>query len=235
VDDPLRVGMGHCADEGVEEFGGGFRLKLTEDGNNPIMRVLRKTWAGVTGQEYTGVKMTTAEIMEKIRVGAEAHPLAIGTINFGEQRRGGSEGLQISLVGDSSEELRKLSEGVIPILRKVEGLRDVRTDDSASNREVAVRVDRERAAQYGFSATQVATFVQNALRGAPLKEFRGKEDQVPVWLAFRRSDSASGGAPASPLFRCSDTRQCRDAATSAAARPPCRPGASSAAGTRAER
>jgi len=129
--------------------------------------------------------------MEDIRKGVEKYPLAIGTINFGEQRRGGGEGLQISLVGDSSEELRKLAEAVIPALRRVEGLRDVRIDDAATNREVAVRVDRERAAQYGFTANQVATFVQIALRGAPLKEFRGKEDEVPVWLRFRDSDSAS--------------------------------------------
>ncbi|HET7843534.1 MAG TPA: efflux RND transporter permease subunit, partial [Xanthomonadales bacterium] len=175
----------------TEEFGGGFRLRLTEDGMNPITRALKKGWSAVSGQPFEGVTMTTTEIMEKIRKGAEEHPLAIGTINFGEQRRGGGEGLQISLVGDSSEQLRGIADVVIPVLRRVDGLRDVRTDDAASNREVAVRVDRERAAQYGFTANQVATFVQIALRGAPLKEFRGKEDQVPVWLRFRDSDSAS--------------------------------------------
>ncbi len=175
----------------TEQFGGGFRLRLKEDHLNPISRVLKRGWSAVSGQPFDGVTMTTAEIMEKIRVGAKDHPLAIGTINFGEQRRGGGEGLQISIVGDSAEELRNLGELVMPMLRRVEGLRDVRTDDAASNREVAVRVDRERAGQYGFSANQVATFVQIALRGAPLKEYRGEEDEIPVWLRFRGSDAAS--------------------------------------------
>jgi len=151
----------------TETFGGGFRLTLTED----------------------DVELSTDEIMEKIREGLPK--FAIGNVSFGEQRRGGGEGLRVSLVGDSSAELRRLSETVLPILRRVEGLRDVRMDDSANTREIAVRVDRERAAQYGFSAQDVATFIAIALRGAPLKEFRAGEDEVPVWLRFQDSDTAS--------------------------------------------
>ena len=151
----------------TEQFGGGFRLKLTED----------------------DIDLSTQQIMERIRDGLPK--FAIGTVNFGEQRRGGGEGLQVSLVGDSSTELRKLADTVVPILRGIEGLRDVRTDDSANSREIAVRVDRERASHYGFSAQDVATFISIALRGAPLKEYRSGEDEVPVWLRFQDSDTAS--------------------------------------------
>ena len=151
----------------TEQFGGGFRLKLTED----------------------DIELSTQQIMERIREGLPK--FAIGTVNFGEQRRGGGEGLQVSLVGDSSTELRKLADTVLPILRGIEGLRDVRTDDSANSREIAVRVDRERASQYGFSAQDVATFISIALRGAPLKEYRSGDDEVPVWLRFQDSDTAS--------------------------------------------
>jgi HAE1 family hydrophobic/amphiphilic exporter-1 len=61
----------------------------------------------------------------------------------------------------------------------------------ANNREIAVRVDRERAAQYGFSAQDVASYIAVALRGAPLKEFRSAENEVPIWLRFQDSDSAT--------------------------------------------
>jgi HAE1 family hydrophobic/amphiphilic exporter-1 len=76
-------------------------------------------------------------------------------------------------------------------VRRIEGLRDVRTDEGSTTREIAVRVDRERAAQYGFSANDVATFIAIALRGAPMKEFRAAEDEVPVWLRFADADTAS--------------------------------------------
>jgi HAE1 family hydrophobic/amphiphilic exporter-1 len=148
-------------------FGGGFRLKLVEE----------------------DITLTTEQVMEKIREGLPK--LAIGTINFGEQRRGGGEGLRLTLIGDSSEQLKGLSEVVLPILRRVEGLRDVRGDDASASREIAVRVDRERAAQYGFSAQDVANFISIALRGAPLKEYRAGEDEVPMWLRFQDSDTAS--------------------------------------------
>lgn len=151
----------------TEQFGGGFRLKLTEE----------------------DIELSTQQIMERIREGLPK--FAIGSVNFGEQRRGGGEGLQVSLVGDSSTELRKLADTVVPILRGIEGLRDVRTDDSANSREIAVRVDRERASHYGFSAQDVATFISIALRGAPLKEYRSGDDEVPVWLRFQDSDTAS--------------------------------------------
>jgi HAE1 family hydrophobic/amphiphilic exporter-1 len=47
-----------------------------------------------------------------------------------------------------------------------------------------VHVDRERAAAFGFSAQQVAQFVGLALRGAPLREFRRGDSEVPVWVRF---------------------------------------------------
>ncbi len=150
-----------------DQFGGGFRLRLTED----------------------NAKLSAEEIMEKIRQGLPK--LAIGTVNFGEQQRGGGEGMQVALVGDSNAELRKLADVIVPLLRRVEGLRDVRGDDTAANREIAVHVDRERAAAYGFSAQDVARFIGIALRGAPLKEFRGADSEVPVWLRFQGSDRAS--------------------------------------------
>ena len=152
-----------------DQFGGGFRLKLVEE----------------------GAKLKTKDIMEKIREGLPK--LAIGEVHFGGDGggRGGGEGLRVTLVGDSSEELAKIGETVMPILRGVEGLRDVRSDLAAANREIAIRVDRERAGQYGFSAQEVATFIAIALRGAPMKEFRAAEDEVPVWLRFQDTDTAS--------------------------------------------
>jgi HAE1 family hydrophobic/amphiphilic exporter-1 len=135
-------------------------------------------------------KRPASEIMEDIRKGLPK--IAIGEANFGQQRRGGANGgLQLTLVGDSGATLRELAKTLVPVISHVEGLRDVRVDEGSSNREVSVRVDRERAAQYGFSAQEVASFIGIALRGAPLREFRGGDHEVPVWLRFQGSDTAS--------------------------------------------
>ena len=135
-------------------------------------------------------KRSSTEIMEDIRKGLPQIP--IGKASFDQNRGGGSgEGLRVSLVGDSMDRLHELSEAVIPVLARVEGLRDVRTAERTGDREVAVRVDRERAKSYGFSANEVASYVGIALRGAPLKEFRNGDTEIPVWLRFQGADTQS--------------------------------------------
>ncbi len=135
---------------------------------------------------------TTNEIMEMLRKDIPQIPIA--TIGFGDGDGGGGgggNGLQISLVGDSTEVLREISEVVIPSLQKIDGIAEVRTDNAAATRELAISVDRERAATFGFSSQQVASFIAIALRGAPMREFRTEQGEIPVWLRFQESDKAS--------------------------------------------
>ncbi len=136
------------------------------------------------------MKRSSTEIMEDIR--KDLPKIPIGKASF-DQNGGGSsgEGLRVSLIGDSMDVLHDLSDAVIPVLSRVPGLRDVRTAERTGDREVAVRVDRERAKSYGFSATEVATYVGIALRGAPLKEFRNGDTEIPVWLRFQGADTQS--------------------------------------------
>jgi hydrophobic/amphiphilic exporter-1 (mainly G- bacteria), HAE1 family len=136
------------------------------------------------------MKRSPTAIMEDIRKTMPQIP--IGKASFDQNGGGGSgEGLRISLVGDSMDQLHELSEAVIPVLGRVPGLRDVRTAERTGDREVAVRVDRERAKSYGFSASEVANYVGIALRGAPLKEFRNGDTEIPVWLRFQGADTQS--------------------------------------------
>ena len=92
--------------------------------------------------------------------------------------------MSFQLVGDSTQTLSEIANDLIPILAKRKELRDVRVDVGDQNSELNVRVDRERAAAFGFSAEEVARFVSLALRGAPLREFRRGETEVPVWVRF---------------------------------------------------
>ena len=92
--------------------------------------------------------------------------------------------MQVQLVGDSSQTLSELAHDLVPILARRKELRDVRIDAGDQNSELTVRVDRERAAAFGFSAEDVSRFVGLALRGAPLRDFRRGETEVPVWVRF---------------------------------------------------
>ncbi|BDU16340.1 efflux RND transporter permease subunit [Lysobacter auxotrophicus] len=137
---------------------------------------------------------------------------ARANIGIGNQGGGGGGGggpgqnVQVQLVGDSTETLVELANDIVPILAKRKELRDVRVDIGDQNSELSVRVDRERAASFGFSAQEVASFVGLALRGAPLREFRRGDTEVPVWVRFEGAEQFGMEDVASFTVRAPDGR-----------------------------
>ncbi len=126
----------------------------------------------------------------------------------GQGGGGGSPGqnVQVQLVGDSTQLLYELAQGVIPMLARRTELRDVRLEGGDRNTELNVRVDRERAAAYGFSAEEVSSFIGLALRGAQLREFRRGQTEVPVWVRFEGAQSYGVSDVAGFMVRASDGR-----------------------------
>ncbi len=130
------------------------------------------------------VKALTEQLRKDLPKSARAD---IGIGNQGGPGGGGGgpgENVSVQLTGDSSHVLAELAKEIVPILAKRAELRDVRVDTGDQNSELSVRVDRERAAAFGFSAQEVAQFVGLALRGAPLREYRSNDTEVPVWVRF---------------------------------------------------
>jgi HAE1 family hydrophobic/amphiphilic exporter-1 len=105
---------------------------------------------------------------------------------------GGDKGVKVYINGDSTAVLREIGDDLIKQISKdpkaSKILRDVRVDTGDESSEVAVSVNRDRAAAYGFSAEEVATYIGIALRGTPLHEFRTPGGDVPVWVRFAGSD-----------------------------------------------
>ncbi|MGN6224764.1 efflux RND transporter permease subunit [Pseudoxanthomonas sp.] len=142
----------------------------------------------------TNIKLDTKDITESKRlidaIRKDLPKSARANIGIGDQGGPGGGGGQqaqsvsVQLVGDSTQTLTELANEVVPILAKRKELTDVRVNSGDRNSELAVRVDRERALAFGFSAQEVGRFVELALRGAPLREFRRGENEVPVWVRF---------------------------------------------------
>ncbi len=141
-------------------------------------------------------KLTPVEVQEIIR---KAMPLfAIGKPNFGDGGGFGGGGsnnddaIELQIAGDSSEVLGALSQDVVRFLQaKVPELKDVRSDLGNDQKEIRIQIDRARAASLGFSAQQIASTVQVAMRGSPLREFRTDNGEVPMWLRFKDSETIS--------------------------------------------
>ena len=124
------------------------------------------------------------ELEDLIRKGLPA--LAIAKPTFDDQHTGA--GVQLQLTGDSTSVLEQRAQDVTRILGRLPGLVDVRADALAGEREVHVRVDRERAERAGLSTEQVAEAVMVALRGEQLPQYRSADGEIAIRLAYQKSD-----------------------------------------------
>ncbi|WP_339719896.1 efflux RND transporter permease subunit [uncultured Paraglaciecola sp.] len=99
--------------------------------------------------------------------------------------QGNGGGIQMTLVGDSSEKLEQIAKQIIPILANVEGLSEVKTDTSRQKQELQVVIDRQKAFRFGLNSSDISQVVATALRGANLRTFRhGDSGEVGIRLMY---------------------------------------------------
>ncbi len=110
--------------------------------------------------------------------------IGIGRPDGGPGDGGPGSNLQVRLIGDSTAQLESIAHSIMPLLERTPQLRDVHLAGGDRGSELLVRVDRQRAAAYGFSVQEVSNFVALALRGTPLREFQRNDTEVPVWVRF---------------------------------------------------
>ncbi|MGH8073277.1 MAG: efflux RND transporter permease subunit [Lysobacter sp.] len=141
-------------------------------------------------------------------IGKELPKSARAKLVVGRSNQGGGAGgkVQVELVGDSTETLSALATDIVPILARNPELTDVRIDTGDQNSELKIRVDRERAASFGFSTGDVAQFVSLALRGAQLRDFKREQTEVPVWVRFQGAENYGVEDIASFTVRTADGR-----------------------------
>ncbi|ALN85567.1 MMPL family protein [Lysobacter capsici] len=146
--------------------------------------------AGTRLQFHENEVKNTKPVVDAI---AKAMPKsAKAEISMGQDEgsaQGGGNNVQVQLVGDSTETLSELANDIVPMLARRPELRDVRVDVGDRNTELNVKVDRERAASFGFSVEEVSRFVGLSLRGAQLRDFQRGDTEVPVWARFAGAES----------------------------------------------
>ncbi len=133
--------------------------------------------------------MATEDIIEYVE--QNIPEIVIGKPSFKFDQESGGEGFSLQVSGDSTEQLTEISEELIRVLSSIDGLQSLRSDAAAGEREIRVSVDRIRATQLGLSTEQIANSIATAMRGDNLREFRGKDNEIAVRLAFRDSDKQS--------------------------------------------
>ena len=99
--------------------------------------------------------------------------------------QGNGGGIQMTIVGDSSERLGQIAEQITPILSNIAGLSEIKTDTSRQKQELQIVIDRQKAFRFGLNASDISQVVSTALRGANLRTFRyGDTGEVGIRLMY---------------------------------------------------
>ena len=88
---------------------------------------------------------------------------------------GNNGGLQVHLLGSSTEVLLDLATEIEPMLSAIKGLEDVSSEIAHGQQEIQITLKLDQLQRQGLSAQQVAGAVSLALRGTNLRTFRTLE------------------------------------------------------------
>ena len=98
---------------------------------------------------------------------------------------GNGGGLRVSLAGPSTEVLMEIADQTIPMLSKIEGLEDVKSEITGEQKEIQIIIDRDKVQRFGLDSTSVAQAAATALRGMNLRTYRDPvQGEIQVRLRF---------------------------------------------------
>ena len=149
----------------------------------PDIAILRITLVPRTERVKT-VNQIADEIREDLRhlPGTEIKVSAIDPTMTGMSS---STPISISIKGDNLHTLKNLAEQVAEQARRVEGTREIDTSLSSGSPEIQIRVNRQLAATYGLTASQIASTVKTAVEGQVATRYRTGEDEVDIRVRLK--------------------------------------------------
>jgi HAE1 family hydrophobic/amphiphilic exporter-1 len=112
--------------------------------------------------------------------------------NFQLQRLLGGGGndsrLALEIRGHDLDDARRIALDARGLMEGTPGLADVNIGREEGRPEIAVRVDRPKAAMLGLSVSSVATTIQTNVAGTTAAQFRERGNEYPIVVRLRESD-----------------------------------------------
>jgi len=112
----------------------------------------------------------------------------------------GDDDLSLRIKGPRLATLEALGDQVVERLREIEGLRNVRHSNQDLTQELAIHLDRERAAGYGLDVEDVGKVLGFALGGQVVTDFIAEDRRIDVLLRLDRGHVGTLGDLASILL-----------------------------------
>ena len=102
---------------------------------------------------------------------------------------GGDEGrLALEIRGHDLDDARRIARDARALMEGTPGLADVNIGREEGRPEIAIHVDRPKAAMLGLSAASVAATIQTNVAGTTAAQFRERGNEYPIVVRLRESD-----------------------------------------------
>jgi HAE1 family hydrophobic/amphiphilic exporter-1 len=111
----------------------------------------------------------------------------------GNNNNGGSSRLQLEIRGHDLDDARRLAQDARVMMEDTDGIADVQIGREEGRPEIAVRVDRPKAAMLGMSVSNVATTIQTNVAGTTAAQYRVRGNEYPVVVRLREADREAIG------------------------------------------
>jgi HAE1 family hydrophobic/amphiphilic exporter-1 len=106
----------------------------------------------------------------------------------GQNSQGGSSRLQLEIKGHDLDDARRLAQDARAMMEDTDGIADVQIGREEGRPEIAVRVDRPKAAMLGMSVSNVANTIQTNVAGTTAAQYRVRGNEYPVIVRLREAD-----------------------------------------------
>jgi HAE1 family hydrophobic/amphiphilic exporter-1 len=122
-----------------------------------------------------------------VRAQASGGNFQLNRLLGGGGNNGGSR-LSLEIRGHDLNDARRLAQDVRALMESTPGIADVQVGRDEGRPELAIRVDRPKAAMLGMTVQSVATTIQTNVQGTTAAQFRDRGNEYPVVVRLKQSD-----------------------------------------------
>jgi len=97
----------------------------------------------------------------------------------------GSSPVEIKIFGKDLSRLKEIGNEIAKKISKIEGIRDAKSSLVESKPEIAIKIDREKAAHLGLSLGQIGATVRNSMQGVVATKLRQAGEEIDIRVRYR--------------------------------------------------
>lgn len=138
-----------------------------------------------------GERKEAEQVAEEIRQSLKGISGAKTTVSASSGTSMSSTGgaIAINIRGNDLDTLRALSKQIADIVEKVPGTRNVESSLEDGNPEVQIRINRQRAMDFGLTPAQVSSEIKTAIAGTTVSKYRFEGDEIDVTVTSSKKAS----------------------------------------------